>query len=164
MVQNNAPILVGVDGSESSVDALRYAKGLATAMHAPLRVFMAWENPVLGLYFPHHPYDWDPKAGAEKVLDTAIAEAFGDDRPAGLIHELVEGPAAKALTDESRNSRMLVLATRGAGGFGRLVLGSVSATCAQHAHCPVLLVRPTANERHEGRPEPTESFNASASS
>ena len=156
MVENNAPILVGVDGSELSIDALRYANELATAMDAPLRVVTAWENPVLGLYFPHHPYDWDPKAKAAEVLETSIARAFDDAPPEGLIHDLLEGPAAKMLIEESKHSRMLVLGTRGAGGFARLVLGSVSATCAEHAHCSVMLVRPAMEKKHEDLPAESE--------
>jgi nucleotide-binding universal stress UspA family protein len=151
MANENAPILVGVDGSRSSVEALQYAANLAKALDAPLRVVTAWEYPALVAYYPTG--DWSPENEAASVLATSILEAFGKTPPNGLTKELVEGPAARRLIEESEHSRMLVLGSRGAGGFARLLLGSVSATCAEHAHCPVLVVRPPSTSI----PEPSRS-------
>jgi nucleotide-binding universal stress UspA family protein len=148
MADDNGPILIGVDGSSFSVNALRYAGGIASALGAPLRVVTMWEFRVLALYYP--PDEWTPQTDAAAVLTSSIAQAFDDEPPAGLVKELLEGPTAKTLIEESRHSRMLVLGTRGAGGFVNLLLGSVSATCAEHAHCPVLLVPATANRSRHG--------------
>jgi nucleotide-binding universal stress UspA family protein len=144
MADDNAPILVGVDGSRSSIDALRYAADLAKVLDAPLRVVTAWEYPALVAYYPTG--DWSPEIEAASVLATSILEAFGKTPPSGLTKELLEGPVARRLIEESGRSRMLVLGSRGAGGFTRLLLGSVSATCAEHAHCPVLIVRPPSSK------------------
>jgi nucleotide-binding universal stress UspA family protein len=135
---NGWPILVGVDGSEASVDALRYAATLATAMNAPLRVVHVWEYPALVPYYPVA--EWDVERDAAEVLSLSIGSAFGADVPAGLRKVLLQGSAARTLIEESGHSRMLVLGTRGAGGFARLLLGSVSSACAAHAQCPVLLI------------------------
>jgi nucleotide-binding universal stress UspA family protein len=133
------PIVVGVDGSEPSVAALRYAARLAEAMHATLRAVITWEYPDFGVEYPAAKWEADLDAGA--VLSTAVARAFGDAPPAGLRKDVVEGPAAPTLIDESEHARMLVVGARGAGGFARLLLGSVSEAWARHAHCPVLVVR-----------------------
>jgi nucleotide-binding universal stress UspA family protein len=140
-----APILVGVDGSLPSIDALRYAGKLAEAMGVRLRVVTTWESPTL---MPYHPSAvWSPEDDAAAVVTTAVREAFGDTPPHDLSTEILEGSPAKRLIEESRGARMLVLGTRGAGGFARLLLGSVSAACSAHAHCPVMLVRVPAIDR-----------------
>lgn len=139
MADSNGPVLVGVDGSKHSIDALRYAADIAAAVRASLRVVTMWEFRVLGLYYP--PDEWSPQTDALKVLNASIAAAFDGALPPGLVKELVEGPTVKTLVEESRHARMLVLGARGSGGFARLRLGSVGAACARHAHSPVLLVR-----------------------
>ena len=139
----HGPILVGVDGSEASVTALRYAGKLAEAMHATLRAVITWEYPDFGVAYPAT--EWEPDANAAAVLSTAITKAFGSTPPPRLRKDVVQGPAAPTLIDESEHARMLVVGARGAGGFARLLLGSVSEACTRHAHCPVLVVRdPTA--------------------
>lgn len=138
MTENNLPILVGVDGSEPSVAALRYAAELAAAVHAPLRVMTVWQYPALIPYFP--PEEREQEAAAASALSISITRAIGEDDTVQLSRDLLEGSPAQRLIQESRHARMLVLGTRGAGGFARLLLGSVSAACAAHAHCPVLLV------------------------
>ena len=131
-------IVVGVDGSASSIEALRYAATLSTALGCPLQVVTTWVSPMAGSYYSRG--DWPPEADAEAELKKAIAEAFGDAPPTGLTATAIAGPTAQTLIEESANARMLVLGSRGRGGFIGLLLGSVSATCAEHAHCPVLVV------------------------
>lgn len=152
MTENNLPILVGVDGSEPSVSALRYAAELAEAVHAPLRVVTVWQYPALIPYFP--PEAREQEAAAASALSISITRAIGEDDTVQLSRDLLEGSPAQRLIQESRHARMLVLATRGAGGFARLLLGSVSAACAAHAHCPVLLVPSgtTSNRRTAAAP------------
>lgn len=146
MTENNSPILVGVDGSEASVEALRYAVRMAKAMHASLRVVTIWQYPALIPYFP--PEEREQEAGATAALSSSIERALGEDDTVELSRDVLEGSPAHRLIEESRHARMLVLGTRGAGGFARLLLGSVSAACAAHAHCPVLLVRDSLTESH----------------
>jgi nucleotide-binding universal stress UspA family protein len=137
---DTAPIIVGVDGSESSIDALRHAAGLAEALHAPLHVVTTWVAPMAGSYYSRG--DWYPEVDADAVLHESITRAFGGSPPADLTSAALAGPAARTLIDASTDARMLVLGSRGHGGFAGLLLGSVSATCAEHAHCPVLVVHP----------------------
>lgn len=130
-------IVVGVDGSESSISALRYAARLATALDAPLHVVTTWTAPPID---PYLAIDWTPETYAGEALDAAIEEVFGKTPPDGLTRAVLPGSASRTLIGLSDTSAMLVLGSRGHGGFVGLLLGSVSATCAEHAHCPVLIV------------------------
>ncbi|UUT34835.1 universal stress protein [Microbacterium elymi] len=132
-------VLVGVDGSNSSIEALRYAARIAAALGSPLSVATAWTfHPLVSPYLSD---SWSPERDAEMVLDTAIESAFADVPPP-LNRAVLIGPAALTLIEESAYSAMLVLGSRGHGGFAGLLLGSVSAACAEHGHCPVLIVHP----------------------
>lgn len=136
-------VLVGVDGSASSIDALRYAARIAEAFEAPLTVVTTWNYPAFtSAYVPD---SWSPEKDAEEILDVSIEQAFADSPPR-LQRAVLAGPTAQTLIEASRRSSMLVLGSRGHGGFAGLLLGSVSAACAEHAHCPVLIVHP----RHTG--------------
>lgn len=133
------PVVVGVDGSASSVEALIRAATIATAMRAPLEAIIAWTYPVmLGLFDPST--DWSPKADAEHLLEDAVQEAFQGFPPERFSQSAVSGPAAVVLLEQGDRATMLVVGSRGRGGFSRLLLGSVSAACASHARCPVLIV------------------------
>ncbi len=133
------PIIVGVDGSAPSIAALRRAAEIAAALGVPLQAITTWEYPVmLDAYYPIA--DWSPQAVAEKILADAVTEAFPDSPPPGLTQTVLQGPAARVLIELSEHASMLVLGSRGHGGFAGLLLGSVSAACAAHAHCPVLVM------------------------
>lgn len=134
-------ILVGVDGSAASIEALRYAAYLADALGAPVHAVAAWGYPALADY-----YDvgvWSPEQDAATILQAALEAAFGDRPPENLSSGVIPGPPARALIDESRRASMLVVGSRGRGGFAGLLLGSVSQACAAHAHCPVLVMHPS---------------------
>ncbi|WP_090709599.1 universal stress protein [Mycetocola miduiensis] len=131
-------IIVGVDGSDSSIEALREAAEIAEALDVPLEATTAWEFPVMGEYTPIR--DWSPEEDAKKILSSAVSRAFPDAPPSDLELTTVRGPAARTLIEVSKDARMLVLGSRGHGGFVGMLLGSVSAACAEHAHCPVLVV------------------------
>lgn len=131
-------IVVGVDGSASSIAALRYGARIAEAFDAPLEAVTTWTfPPYADAYLVAR---WSPEEEAEAVLDRAIEDAFAGDPPDGLTRTIVAGPAARTLVELSKSCGMLVLGSRGRGGFVGLLLGSVSATCAEHAHCPVVVV------------------------
>ncbi|MCG2623126.1 universal stress protein [Arthrobacter sp. I2-34] len=131
-------IVVGVDGSEPSILALREAARLAETLGASVEAVTVWQE-VYGLEMGW-PVEWDPEDNAGKILATALERAFGDAAPAGLRSKVRRGQPARELIAESKGARMLVVGSRGHGGFAGLLLGSVSSACAEHAECPVLVV------------------------
>jgi len=132
-------IIVGVDGSRPSRQALRWGAHLAATFGAGLDAVTAWEFP--STYgFSAVPSDWDPAQDMRIALDQTVQEVFGDRRPAGLRQLVTEGGAARVLLDASQGAIMLVVGSRGHGGFTGLLLGSVSANVAEHASCPVLVI------------------------
>lgn len=136
---DNSPhgtIIVGVDGSPQSISALRYAATLAAPLGHGLVAFSSW-LPRIALedYTPA----WAPEQDARDSLEKSIEEAFGQDVPANLERKVVMGPATPNLIEASRDAAMLVLGTRGRGGFKGMVMGSVSSSLAAHAKCPVLI-------------------------
>jgi nucleotide-binding universal stress UspA family protein len=132
-------ILVGVDASASSVAALRKAAELGAALDAPIEAVTVWHAPATfdGTFAAEV---WSPENEAQEVLNASIDSAFPDGPPAGFSSTIIPGPTASSLIERSRDAGMLVLGSRGRGGFRGLLLGSVSAACAQHAHCPVLIM------------------------
>jgi nucleotide-binding universal stress UspA family protein len=141
---SHSRIVVGVDGSEPSEHALRWAQFVAQAAGSDLEVVAAWEPFTsfgwLGPGWETVPNDWSPVENAEEILSTTIDKVFGDDRPVGMRLTVREGNAAKVLLEVSKGARMLIVGSRGHGGFTGLLLGSVSAACAEHATCPVLVL------------------------
>lgn len=138
-------IVVGVDGSDSSRAALRWVTSLAGLREGTeVEAVMTWEAPPS--------YGWATMGWAQgtatqtmqqacaQMLTTVVEEVYGVQRPAGLRLTVQEGNPAKVLLDLSADSAMLVVGSRGLGGFAGLLLGSVSARCAEHARCPVLVV------------------------
>lgn len=142
--RRNNRILVGVDGSDSSMNALREASRIATALNAPLMAITVWDYPVMVEYYLVE--DWSPEEVAKKSLAATIQQAFDGAAPPELTTSVVQGRAARVLIEQSKQSGMLVLGSRGHGGFVGMLLGSVSAACAEHAHCPVLIVRSSRTE------------------
>lgn len=136
--QDKDRVVVGVDGSESSVAALRYAARIADAFGAPLEVITTWSYPPIA--DPYILTHWSPEEDAAANQAAAITRAFGANPPDGLTRTVLIGPAARALIEASDGCAMLVVGSRGRGGFAGLLLGSVSTTCAQHARCPVVIV------------------------
>lgn len=89
--------------------------------------------------------DFDVRAG--EILQEALNTAFGDALPENVESRLVQGNPRRVLIDKSRNADLMVLGRRGHGGFGGLLLGSVSSALVAHAHCPVLVVH-TPEKQH----------------
>ena len=139
-------IVVGVDGSEPSRSALRWAARLSSALGRPIDAVLAWQMPSsYGLAYL--PDDWRPDIDAETELDQTVESVFGPDRPEGLTLCIDQGNPVEALLNRSDGAEMIVVGSPGHGGFTGLLLGSVSASCAEHARCSVLVVH--------GDPAPT---------
>lgn len=132
-------IVVGVDGSDPSKLALHWAARIAAAEGARLQAIMAWQLPNLA-YASMGPVVEMQEAMAQALVQ-AVDEVFGEQRPDGMQLEAVQGSGAAVLLDASRDALMVVVGSRGRGGFAGLLLGSVSAKVAEHANCPVLVVR-----------------------
>jgi nucleotide-binding universal stress UspA family protein len=132
-------IVVGVDGSEASNDALRWAGYFGTVLGGRLEVVTAWEYPPSFGWAAIAP-EWDPVREMTSVLEQSVAAVFGDRPPEHMTLLVHEGGAAKVLLDASEEATMLVVGSRGHGGFSGLLLGSVSANVAEHASCPVFIV------------------------
>lgn len=132
-------IVVGVDGSDKSKQALRWAAHLAGIFGAHLDVVCAWQLPV-AVGWTVVTNDWNPEADVEKLLIGIVDEVFGPDRPADMLLSAREGNAAQLLIEASKHATMIVVGSRGHGGFTGLLLGAVSAHVAEHAHCPVVVV------------------------
>ncbi len=132
-------IVVGVDGSPSSLEALGWAARMGAALGREIDVVTVWE------YAAAHTDTSVLEEGAEDDaahrLETAASRVFGTDRPSGLRLVVRSGHSpAKVLLEASHGAEMLVLGSRGHGGFVGLLLGSVSAACTAHAGCPVVVV------------------------
>jgi len=142
-------IIVGVDGSGNSYRALIRAIKEAAVHHAPLTVITVHQA-VMGFSGGAVVYREDKieteraREAAQAETDKALAGA-GEPRPESVTVEAVHGFPAEVLIDASRDADMIVLGSRGAGGFGRLLMGSVTSQVSHHAACPVLIVPP---EKH----------------
>jgi len=147
-------IVVGVDQSEGAKAALAFAHEEARLRDATLRAVHAWQFGYNG-YFDYTGLGGaTPTVGgdiselreaAAAALDATVREALPSPGDVKIEQRVVEGTAGAALVDESRNADLLVVGSRGHGGFAQLLLGSVSQQCAQHAACPVVIVRSKAD-------------------
>jgi nucleotide-binding universal stress UspA family protein len=135
-------IVVGVDGSDGSVGALSWACDRAPDAGASVEAITTWGWPMsLGPAVPV-PTGYDPAGDAQAMLDS-IVQAEADRHPSLTIRtRVVEGHPAETLVEASRRADLLVVGSRGHGGFAGLLLGSVSQHCAAHAQSPVLIWRP----------------------
>ena len=135
-------IVVGVDGSEGAQRALRWAVAQAVLTGSQLQVVHGWHYPFAGSSpFSGVAFDvGDLEAGARAALDSAVAgvDLGGLAAPPDLV--VVEHSAALALVEAAKGADLLVVGTRGRGGFAELLLGSVSQQVVHHAPCPVVIV------------------------
>ncbi|MFE0771711.1 universal stress protein [Streptomyces sp. NPDC058861] len=135
-------IVVGVDGSEPALKALKWAAGQAALTGDSLEAVIAWEYPASwATLMPGVPAEFDPERLAAQILDQALADALAPEAAADATRTVVGGNAAQALVDAAKDASLLVVGDRGHSGFRAAVLGSVSTQVAQHAPCPVVVVR-----------------------
>ena len=148
----NRPVVVGVDGSPPSLVAAEHAAQEAVWRSRPLHLVHGYLHP-LGYGVPINPYEVGlpaPSEDGRKMLEQTTTELV--DRWPSLtveVRQVAGGPGA-TLVEESRRAELVVVGSRGLGGFAGLLLGSVGTQVAAHGHCPVLVVRPP------DRPLPTD--------
>ena len=139
-------VLVGVDGSAESGAALEYAVAEANRRGARLRVVSTYfpEYAVHGRTQPLTASEAGIEVDVEAQTRRMVEEALAGGAVAPPVEIVVAaGPAAGVLIDKSGEVDVLVLGHRGRGGFASMLLGSVGLQCVLHAHCPVIVVRPT---------------------
>ncbi len=130
-------IVVGIDGSASSIDAFRWAVRQAQLTGAVVEALMAWQYPA-GVV-PAGTQDFE--AESRRALDRAIEGAFSGAPPVEVTRVVEEGEPALTLVGRSTNAALLVIGSRGHGEFVGMLIGSVSQYCVTHAHCPVVVLR-----------------------
>jgi nucleotide-binding universal stress UspA family protein len=131
--QDRRRIVVGVDGSEPSKAALRWAICQAELTGSVVEAVTAWRYPPGSAVVPAPGRAADPQSAAEKTLIVALGEVSDLAPEVKVCPRVVQGPAAE----------MLVVGSRGHGGLAAALLGSVSQHCVQDAHCPVLVLHAT---------------------
>ena len=138
-------VVVGVDGSEESVAALRWAAGYARATGATLRAMIAWHYPDVagGAPVGHAPAPirQESEQHIQATLDAAVQQVYPDPAAAGVQTAIAYGHPAEALIEASKTASLLVVGSRGHGAFTGMLVGSVSIHCVTGAHCPVVVVR-----------------------
>ena len=181
-IQNNnstrAPaVVVGVDGSPGARAALRWALREARLRNSPVRAVHAWTFGYIGGRVEGYPY-WGGSIGsytslgvdlndlhraAEDLLDRAMVDVEDEAEGIEIERQVIQGPAAEVLVQAASPYDLLVVGSRGHGGFTGLMLGSVSQQCVHHAHCPVVVVHSplsTAADREPAAVAQTESLAA----
>ena len=138
-------IVVGIDGSAGSQEALRFAAAEARLRKAKLKLVAAWTLTYvaapIGMMAPIDDALLPELQGnARAVLDEAVAAVLGDATDIELEKIIAEGSAAQVLVEAAQGADLLVVGTRGHGGFAGLLLGSVSQQIAHHAPCPIVIV------------------------
>jgi nucleotide-binding universal stress UspA family protein len=140
-------IVVGVDGSPSSKAALKWAVRQAALTGSTVEAVIAWHYPTM-----YGGYGWAPVSGFEaasfdevaaKTLAEAIAEMVDPASSVHVIPKVAEGGPAHVLLQAAAGADLLVVGSRGHGGFSGLLLGSVSQHCANHSPCPIVIIRGT---------------------
>ncbi|HEY7693755.1 MAG TPA: universal stress protein [Gaiellaceae bacterium] len=145
-------VVVGVDHSAGAKEALRFALEEARLRRATLRAVHAWHfryEGWTGMEAGLPPFGdelHELRDAATAALDSTLHEAIPDTGGVEVEPRAVEGAPAAVLVEESRDADLLVVGSRGLGGFAQLLLGSVSQQCAHHAECPVVIVRPRSNK------------------
>jgi nucleotide-binding universal stress UspA family protein len=132
-------IVVGVDGSQHASNALRMAARLAQYTGARIEVVSAWRLPSITAP-TMGPVRWSASDRARIALQESIVSAFESAIPESLTAFVQEGTAAAVLIELSLGADLLVVGRHARGVAARAMVGSVSATCAEKAHCPVLVV------------------------
>ncbi|HST25351.1 MAG TPA: universal stress protein [Gaiellaceae bacterium] len=145
-------IVVGVDGSRGSEAALRFAAEEAALRGAALEIVSVYHVPTAvyaGGFMPSVDVITALREASEEIAERCAAEVEAEHPEVKVGYCAHEGQPAQVLLQESEDANLLVVGSRGLGGFGRLLLGSVSHQVAQHAACPVVIVHNTPEDGGE---------------
>jgi nucleotide-binding universal stress UspA family protein len=134
-------IVVGIDGSPSSLEALSWAGRQADLTAASLEVVMTWEWPSSYGWAVPVPDGFDPETEVRKTIAKAVAPVRAAHPGVTIEERAEEGHPAPVLVEASKGADLLVVGSRGHGEFVGMLIGSVSEYCAGHAECPVLVHR-----------------------
>ena len=144
-------IVVGVDGSEQARAALAWAVRQAELTGATVEAVIAWHYPIAFAGAPFAPIgsqmDVDFAGAAAQMVSAAISETADPTGPVKVSSTVREGNAAQVLIDAAQGADLLVVGSRGHGGFTEALLGSVSQHCVRPARCPVVIVRGSGEKR-----------------
>jgi nucleotide-binding universal stress UspA family protein len=139
--RSRSRIVVGVDGSAHSHQALEWALAYAEELHLDVTAVHAWQFPYAygsgaTILAPD-----EFSVQARRVLDSAVDKAASEHPSVRVERHVVEGHPARVLIEQSKGAHMLIVGSRGHGAFVGAFIGSVSQHCVSRAHCPVLIVR-----------------------
>jgi nucleotide-binding universal stress UspA family protein len=139
-------IVVGVDGSVPSKAGLAWAIRQARLTGAAVEAVIAWEFPAItGYPVPVSDVDWEDLAA--QALSDAIADVAAGAQPVKIATKVKKGNAAQVLLEEAAGADLLVVGSRGHGGFVEALLGSTGQHCVHHATCPVVVIRDSVTGR-----------------
>ncbi len=132
--------VVGVDGSDGSTKALDWAIAEAVRSPASLELVTAWMFPMaLGYVFTKTPDE--VRQQVQQIADISVSHVAAIVPDVSVTSVLREAEAGPALVELSTGADLLVVGSRGHGGFREMLLGSVGTFCARHSHCPIVIVR-----------------------
>lgn len=137
-------VVVGVDGSPESIQALAWAARYASATGATISAVHAWHYQAAGpapAGQPPQVITDEVRAMMHETLDKALNQVFGTTKPDKVGTKVAYGHPAMVLVNESEGADLLVVGNRGHGAFHGMQLGSVSIHCVTNATCPVAVVR-----------------------
>ena len=139
-------ITVGIDGSDHSIRALEWAVNEAAVRNTPLTVLTVHAVPQSGwtgnpIILPQDAGELEKERQGAEEMTLKVTSRLGEARPASVTVRAVNGFPAHELIEASREADLMIVGSRGAGGFVKLVAGSVSDQVVHHAHCPVVVVR-----------------------
>ena len=138
-------ITVGIDGSAHSTHALEWAMKEAAVRHVPVTVITVHTVPASGwtgnpIILPQDSADLKQAQQDAEELTLKVTSQLGEAQPSSVTVRAISGFPTQELIEASRTADLLVVGSRGAGGFARLLIGSVSNQVVHHAHCPVVVV------------------------
>jgi len=140
---DSARIVVGVDGSRSSLHALAWAARQAELIQGRLDVVATWQWPPSYGWAVPTPDDYDPETALRREIEPGVDAVRAEYPAVEMEIRVIDGHPAPVLVEASKGAELLVVGSRGHGEFVGMLIGSVSEYVAAHAHCPVLVHRST---------------------
>ena len=138
MADSTAVVVVGVDGSQHSVDALRWALGQVQLSGGTVRAVSTWRWPN---YVTRIPPGVDLEADTSRMLADTVSSVVSEFPGIDVVQHVVKGPPGPALLSQSEGATLLVVGARGRAAFPGMLLGSVAEYCVRNGPCPVVVVR-----------------------